>query len=533
MTIRPRLSALILPAIAILLLSACGSVDSLAGNSANTGNYQASGVLVRPDGGRAAGAWVLCRPDSLLPWEALPSSWISRTDSLGRYRCSELPSGDVGVTAFEPGTGLGRWHGLDPSRDSTATIDSLAPSGSLRVALFPKTYGTLFLSGTDLALPVAGDSVAEFSHVPAGWRGAVRILSEASTSPLFLDSGSVRSGKQDSAGFTRSAMRLRVPLAGGLAASLLDFPVLVRLDSSWKGFSTSLADGEDLRLSLPGGKELPLTVAFWNRTARSGALWTRLDTLPTPGDSVDLVLSWGIPVPTKSPMPAFTAAAGWIAAWPLSDSGTTVRDVLGAYAGTAYKASAAPGLIATAMHFDGHTQVVVEHSDTGALALAAGSSYTLSCWARLAKTGGYQYVMGHGFRGTALFYQKALLGDTNVWIGTDYRPKAAGAPIVYAHADTAVWTHLALTVADTVATLYVNGSSLGSKSGFGIGVASRFALPFVIGTSIDSSGLTSTNAHFYGDLSDAWVQSTARSADWIRFVATNQSPSAPRAHALP
>jgi len=532
MTIRPRLSVLILPAIALLLLSACGSVDSLAGNSANTGNYQASGTVLTPAGKPAPGAWVLCRPDTVLPWEALPSAWVSRSDSIGRYRCLDLPAGRTGITALDPGTGLGRWHGLDPARDSTPRFDSLASSGGLRVALPPGCYGTLFLSGTDLALPVAGDSVAEFPHVPAGWCGAVRLLSGSAAQPLLLDSGAVRSSGVDSVGFTRNSTRLRVALAGGLTSAVTSFPLLVRLDSSWKGFAASLPNGADLRLSLPGGKALPLTVVAWDRVAKNGTLWTRLDTLAAPGDSVDLTLSWGIPVPTQRSASAFASSAGWAAAWPLGDSGTSATDLLGAFAGTAYKTSVVTGPIAKATHFDGHTQIVVERSDTGALALPVGGSYTLSCWARLARTGGFQYVMGHGFRGAGLFYQKAIQGDTDVWVGTDYRLPAT-APYVYAHADTTVWTHLALSVADTVVTLYVNGSSVGTKSAIGLGNAPRFALPFVIGTSIDSSGLTSTNSHFYGDISDAWVQSTARSGDWIRLVAANESPTAVKARILP
>jgi len=61
----------------------------------------------------------------------------------------------------------------------------------------------------------------------------------------------------------------------------------------------------------------------------------------------------------------------------------------------------------------------------------------------------------------------------------------------------------------------------------------RQALPFVIGASIDTLGLTSTNIHFLGDISEVWVQSVARSPSWIKLATLNQKPGGAAAKLLP
>jgi len=43
---------------------------------------------------------------------------------------------------------------------------------------------------------------------------------------------------------------------------------------------------------------------------------------------------------------------------------------------------------------------------------------------------------------------------------------------------------------------------------------------------------TGHKVHFGGDISEIWVQSVARSADWIRFAAANQSIVSPPAQLL-
>ena len=384
-------------ALSCLLLQSCAEGTALAGSSTSTGNAQATGVVRTPDGKPAGQVAIECRPDSIASWEPLEALWTTRTDGQGRYRCSELPEGLVGIQAMDPASGRSHWHSVRAHPDAldTTGADTLSPPGDLVVALPPGTSGTLHLSGLGRYLPVQGESVVRFPDLPVGWRGTVRLASAAGMAG-FVDSGRVRAGRTDSSGFTRTMTGISVPLVGGLTSALRQVPILVRLDSNWTEFVHSLPDGSDLRLSLPDGRDLPLTVASWDKANRTGTLWTVLDSLPAPGDSARFLLASGIPVPAGLPANGFASANGWIAAWPLGDAGDTAFDRTGNFPGTVSKATATSGVVSKATRFNGKSsQIVVPGSDSGPLALPEGGPFTYSCWVRLSAPSAHSYLMGH------------------------------------------------------------------------------------------------------------------------------------------
>jgi len=517
-----------------MALSSCGAgSERLAGNSANTGNAQAVGRVVLPSGKPARDAWVECRPDSLTPWDRGEPGWISLTDSLGRYRCTELPYGRVGIGVSDPGTGLSRWRDdtLAPDASSSTIVpDTLVLPGKVRVALPPGTTGTLYFTGLNRTVAVRGDQELEIADIPAGWAGQVKFARSIANTAV-IDSGlRVGSGQTDSAGYTRRSQTLRVPLAGGLSATVTQLPLLVRLDSTWAGFATSQPDGSDLRLATTGGKTLPLTVATWDRAGRTGSFWTLLDSLAAPGDSVDVVLSWGLPIPPIAPEAAFTAARGWIAAWPLGDTGSTVRDRLGSFPGASTATTSAPGVVGAASRFDGrNSQILIPGSATGGLDVPEAGPYTMSCWAKLKSFGTSRFVMGRGELGSHLKFQSTFGADTNSWLANDFRASPKGGYYMMARADTAVWTHLAMTVSGNTVSVFVNGTRQAVDSGFDSDPTGRKAALFAIGAATDTLG--GTSQHFLGDLAEVWVQGVVRSPDWIRLTAANQRIGAPVAKA--
>lgn len=519
-----------------LVLTSCGEEsDRVAGNSANTGNAQAVGRVVLPSGNPAPDVWVECRPDSLTPWDRGEPGWTSLTDSLGRYRCTDLPGGRVGIAVSDPGTGLSRWRDDTLAANETssrAAPDTLALPGKVRVALPPGTTGTLYFTGLNRTAAVRGDQELEIADVPAGWAGEVKFArSIANTSTI--DSGiRVRSGQTDSAGYTRRSQTLRVPLAGGIASAVAQLPLLVRLDSTWSGFATSLPDGSDLRLATTGGKALPLTVATWDRAGRAGSVWTLLDSLAAPGDSVDLVLSWGLPVPSGTPASAFASSKGWIAAWPLGDTGSTVFDRVGAFPGTATMTSSVAGVVGKASLFDGRLSVIQVPSAAGsALDLPEGGPYTLSCWTRLADLGTSRYILGRAsVNGFGLKFQKSLGTDTNNWLASDVR--GSGTPsswLTLAPADSARWTQVTVTVKDSVVAIYLDGvrKDVGKRSM----TNGQYRSPgeFAIGAAIDTAGIF--GQFYHGEISEVWIQGVVRSPEWIRLTAANQRIGAPVAKA--
>lgn len=515
-------------------LVSCGESDRVAGNSANTGNAQAAGRIVSPDGSPAVGVWVDCRPDSLAPWEPRRSGWSTRTDASGAYLCRDLPPGRVGITARDLASARSIWRSdsLDDGATSQASRpDTLSAPGRFRVAIDTALRGTLFLTGLDLSLSLRGEPEVEFPDVPANWRGSLRLLQSSGRVSTFATGLHVPAGGTDSAGYTRSTTRLRIPLPGGLTSALAQVPVLVRLDGSWQGFATARPDGSDLRLATTDGRILPLTMASWNPTALAGEFWTLLDSIQAPGDSIDLLLSWGLPAPSAASPSVFTGPRGFVAAWPLGDSSRNVLERTGIFPGSSSATAFTQGVVGGATRFDGReSRLVIPGSNPGALISAPGGPFTWSCWVRLTDFATSRFLMGWGDRGSHLKFQRNFNLDSNNWMAKDLRDSPTGGYYTFAPADTARWTHLAMTVQDTFVSLYVDGLPGGRASAWDPDGTGRWSAPFALGGGSDTTG--GISQVLLGDLDEAWVQGIARSPAWIRFTSRNQSPSAKRARPL-
>lgn len=515
------------------VLASCGDEARVAGNGTYIGNGHTSGIVLLPSGKPAAGAWIECEPVGRRPWDDRASGWNTLADSDGRYECTDLPAGGIGIQAFDPATGFARWR-LDTSeteRSPSRPVDTLAPTGGIRLALPPATTGVVYFEGLTRTVQVRGQSELEIADLPAGWNGAILIVRSTSAPASTLDSGRmVVPGVVDSIGFTRDSALIRVSLAGGLSAPLAQVPVLVRLDAAWSGYAATQPDGSDLRLSLPDGTSLPLTIASWDRQARRGAFWTVLDTVKAPGDSLDLRLSWGLPARTPTRSGAFEASRGWLGAWPLDDTGNTVADRLGLHPGTPVALSPVSGPFGGAARFDGARSLVrMPGSASSALFPAEGGPFTLSCWARLARfSGSLGQVAGSGEFGGRLYYKPFFYGDTNSWFAKDHRnlPETGGR-YHWGPADTAKWTHLAMSVVGDSIAFYIDGVRQDSVSAFDRSDSARTAVDFAIGAALDAQG--QSKWHFPGDIAEVWMQGVPRSAAWIRVVAANQKPGSPAA----
>lgn len=528
-----RRTSPIIPLLSALVLVGCAEEDRVAGNHASTGNAQAAGRIVSPDGAPARDVLVECIPDTTRPWDPRRPGWSVRTDSLGRFRCIDLPLGRVAIHADHPASGLGRW------REDTLTgvlverrPDTLARPGILHVALAPGSIGWLHLSGLSRKLSIRGEEEYTITDIPAGWTGSLRFSTDLDRSTDIESGLEVSAGGIDSAGYTRSSTAIRVPLPGGTTSTLTSLPVLIRLDSSWPGFATSQPDGSDLRLASSSGQSLPVIIAHWDRSNRSGAVWTRLDSLPAPGASVDLVVHWGLPIPSPITAPLFRTSDDFLSVWPLGDTTNRVLDRIGGAPGIPTALERIPGPIGPASRFNGSSAYVVfPRSPMGSVELDEGGPYTVTCWVRLGAFTSSRYIAGHGALGSALKFQASYGTDRNNWLAQDFHASPAGVRYAIGPADTAVWTHLAMTALGDSTILFINGVRQTYRSGFNNSEVPKRSVDFLIGASMDSTGKASQ--FFRGDIAEVWVQDVVRSNDWLRFVAANQAPQAPKARVIP
>jgi hypothetical protein len=518
------------------LLVACGEDVRVAGNGTYIGNGQVTGRILLPSGAPAVGTLVECVPLEAEPGHRSVPEWGAVVDSLGRYTCSELPDGQVGIFAIDTVSRMQNWH-LDSAKSPESApprIDTLSRPGGLRIALPSSTQGILLFTGLNRIQNLSDSQQPLVVELPSGWIGSIKLQDGNGGSVVLGQPVSIASGVTDSVDFLRKSMKLRIPLGGGLASTLADFPLLVRLDSTWNGYASSLADGTDLRLSATSGVPLPSTLASWNPQGRTAAIWTILDTLEAPGDSIEVILSWGLPVPPKVPG-AFTADHGWLAAWPMDDASNPFGDRLGRFNGTATAISMVSGPIGGAGLFNGTNSVLrIAHSSSSAIVPDQGVFYTLSCWARLDRfQSTIGQVAGFGEFGGRIYFKPAQTivsgqTDTNVWVAKDHltTPKM-GARYHASKASTKEWTHLAVTVDGDSARFYVNGVRQTRISNFDNYSVPRIPADFAIGAAIDTSG--SVKWSFPGAIAEVWMQGKVRSEDWLRLVSANQHPGAPRA----
>lgn len=517
-------------------LASCGKEERVTGNGTYVGNGLTAGRVVLPSGEPAPHAWVECIPLSWEPWDEREKGWTTLTDSTGSWRCTDLPEGALGVSVYDPASGLSRWHREEIIGDVRPRdrFDTLAPPGRLQIALPPHENGVVRFEGLSRVVAMEDEGEILVEGLPSGWRGKIFLSTSTQASRLIDTSPTVRPGALDSAGFFRGTSLLRVSLAGGLKAPLEQLPVLVRLDSAWPGFSQVRPDGSDLRLSTIAGKDLPLALAAWDPMRRVASFWTLLDSLQPPGDSVEVRLSWGVPPTTSSRPTVFLPEAGWVAAWPLGDTGLVALDRLGTHQGTTVGVGSVPGPISRASRFDGLRSIVhIAGSRGGLLDPAEGAPTTITCWARLDRYVDHLgQVAGRGEFGGRLYYKHLHGGvDSNLWVVKDHRgTDGGGAPYHLAKADTGRWTHLAMTIVGDSATLYVDGIRQTWMSGFDDSPVGRRTTDFTIGAALDTAGVL--DAPFPGDLAEVWFQSVVRSPDWIRFMAANQSPASPKARRI-
>lgn len=297
------------------MLSACLDFRSkeVAGGTSETSNGDLQARVTYADGRPAAQVQVLVVDDA--GWMAKISEGKSvvldsqRTDDKGRLRL-KLPQCErcnLQVDAEAEGLFLEDVVGLI-KRERAAGHDvdelELAPFGSVSGHVMSDSITFLRLAGSTYATP-ADDGGYFFRDVSEGEYELVPI---EDTRVLPSDSTEYRVAavKADSAlagpdariappyghGVFATWPRFRkipITVPGGTEDSVLQFPFLVRLDSS--NFDFSQSDGEDIRFSDWRGFEVPHAVVSYDPLERRAEIWVKA--LYTKGRSDSLVLLWG------------------------------------------------------------------------------------------------------------------------------------------------------------------------------------------------------------------------------------------------
>jgi hypothetical protein len=341
-----------------------------------------------------------------------------------------------------------------------------------------------------------------------------------------------------------------------VAASILNYPVLVRLDSASSDvFAQAGANGASLRFGKANGAPRPYHIESWDATAKKAAIWVLADTVKGNDSVAAFRMYWGkIGAADSSKSAAvFDTAFGYKAVFHLNEpSGNIGNATIDTMTGINTGTTAAPGIAGSARNFGGTnaqnngeatsllSRQAIDLGNPAVLGAITGR-LTFSSWVRwinIAPTATtnspthYRNIIQR--EGAAPSSETFLrIGHTSgnqnqsQYATGKYAPPdifAQSPQIASAYPDSAQWVHLTGT-ADSGATgrvfrLFRNGVQIGvsrtSDTVWTTGTASRWWIGRTTGQN---------NRYFSGDIDELRVAKGTRDSNFIKLEYETQKPA--------
>ncbi|MFO0798267.1 MAG: DUF2341 domain-containing protein [Gemmataceae bacterium] len=292
------------------------------------------------------------------------------------------------------------------------------------------------------------------------------------------------------------------------AASVTDFPLVVRLHRDSFPFAEAKPDGADLRVATTDGTALAFEIEEWDAVRGEAAVWVRVPHV-TGNARQQLKLYWGN-ADARSASDAravFNASNGFLGVWHMAGP---VRDAVGAAAAKDTGTAPAAGVVGPARHFPGRKGVF--GGDKIADFPTGSSPHSTEAWFRARVPN--SVVVGWGnehaqgkvvvqYRSPPHVQTDCYFSDANI-VGKKAVPLGE-------------WVHVVHTYENGNARLYVNGVLDTAATSKAAPLALKTPARLWLGGWYD-------NYTFVGDLDEVRVSKVARSADWVRLQYENQKP---------
>lgn len=403
-------------AVLSLLLAACDMPWRVAGGSGTeTSNGEiVAGRVLMGDGKPASGASVYVRPAAYLKdtvgIDSLPPPADAVTDREGHFRLKLLETGSYKAEVRD-GKGSAVFIGFElKSLSKTLELvpETLRPVGTLqgKAEPAPGMTGPMYVQVYGMERLVRTDDTGFFviPDLPAG-PIKFRVLSSSPgtsyASPILavitpeatVVSETLRPitfANEDYALWPFSRRIYVNTITAGVADTVTDFPLLVRLDAN--RFDFDLSDGKDVRFADADGSHLPYQLDSWDQANRQAAFWVRLDTVFGNSRQQYITLHFG-----RRDAPDFSAGKAVFSTfggvWHFSESVDALGEGFFADA-SPFSATAAAkviakdrlGAIGLGSAFRGTAHSVVAN---GTAAMKPARSLTLSAWVYITGTGIY------------------------------------------------------------------------------------------------------------------------------------------------
>lgn len=552
--------------------------DRVAGNGSEVENAIVLGRVTLPSSEPAAGARLQLLPEDHDARKDAPpggtSVGVSEKD--GSFRLRARP-GTYNVYAVDAKSGyrllISKVKLSDGSQHDAGTRRLQSP-GSIRLALpsRAKAGDYVYLPGTPLSTRIDSSRVAsgfvQVDSVPTGRIDRVVLASDRPEADSVSGLGNdvaVAPSRVTHLPYTDwrheglVAIRARLAL-GGLAADVVDIPLLLRLDSANFDFSQAAAGGTDLRFTRDDGKPLAWHIQEWNAAARRARVWVRVDTVFAESTVQKLRVYWGAPDTAKPAAgggpKVFAPEAGWVGAWHFDsrpsgapahfpDAGARgIRALAMGALATADSVAAsdsgvgvhpAHGVLGSGLHLNG-TDAWLSLEDT----VATPTGFTLSFWFRTTTREGGKiagFVMPD-LNGKVEGRPGNFNFDKVIWMTDDGRLRAG---FTMASADTGVvgtwqpfntgkayndgqWHHVTYSLSDEAFYLYVDGRKMVGYTGPIKPLTTHrgyWRLGYLGEGKWDPVW---TSEHFRGSLDEVRLIHAPRHEEWIRMDQLAQEP---------
>lgn len=520
--------------IVFVLYTTC--TQQIAGGSGSTTTNGFTAMVKYTDGTAVKNATVRIRPNDYCS----PSGGINGAGSTGSVRdtftgvdgsvtVSDMIAGDYTIEVLDT---ISRQGVVVRSRIENGELNEIgllntehigAVNGVLDASLLVKnTRYSVQVYGMERLAPV--DSLSgrySITDLPPA-KYAFRIFPmDPSIKPHDLDSVTIKSNDTVKTGsfseWNHSGVLTINSLAAGLEQSetLINFPLLLRLDNTDFDFSSAKKNGTDFRVVNARGLSVPFETEWWDSTKSFAAIWILMDTLTGSKPEHTLYCYWGNLKGSSVSRAAevFDTAYGHRGVWHLGESGgtdqtdATVNNIDGVPA-RMDGANDIRGIIGRSQEFEEDSQrIEFNFSESNSIADLDTISYAFSIWVKpsFAENAENQGVfsMQNGFSG--LFIDK-VKGWGLYGLTSNGEKDTCFSPVTYN-----TWTMISAVRKGSAHYLYVNDSLAGnfsqeSPDRFETVLASVLRLGCLPQDAGWFSGALDEFRIYSGQLSDVWIK---------------------------
>lgn len=289
----------------------------------------------------------------------------------------------------------------------------------------------------------------------------------------------------------------------GQSETLMDFPVLVKLDDTRIDYGLIQDEGQDLRFSDDTGAELAYEIERWDETGTS-YVWVNVPEISASSSLDHILMSYGDPMAPSGEDVDATWDANYVAVWHLHDD---VNDstATGNHA-TNNGSISSPGVIASGQQFDGVSTYI---GLAGNASIDDLSRFTFAMWIHPSDVDRYEYLISKSAATKELhIFQGLLEGQVSYSTSTDARSSFDGV-------SENQWHFVVMTFDDAgtqSVRLFVDGSEVTYSSQ----TAGQGTIDSDQGGNLELGRSTVGNLYFVGDMDEVRISTIPRSPAWIR-----------------